>query len=128
LPSLIRESESKMNCIVGGWDVKNGFVTPNKLHIDTTNTRISAKGYLDLRSERVNLVFRPLPKRPQFFSLGIPMTVTGTFDDYQISTNVFQLYWFGVRIYHFTINYLLQGLWKKQVPIDGSDICIYMDP
>jgi hypothetical protein len=128
LPSLIRESESKMNCIVGGWDVKNGFVTPNKLYIDTTNTRIRAKGYLDLRSERVNLVFRPLPKRPQFFSLGIPMTVTGTFDDYQISTNVFQLYWFAVRIYHFTINYLLQGLRGKQVPIDGSDICIYMDP
>ncbi|MEE8043578.1 MAG: AsmA family protein [Thermodesulfobacteriota bacterium] len=126
MPNILRKSESKLNCIVGILDAKNGRITPKKMYIDTTNVRIRATGYLDFGSDRVNLVFKPLPKRPQhLFSLGIPITVTGTFENYRISTNVFKLSWFAVRIYYFTIDYLRR--WLKKVPSDGSDICGKMD-
>jgi hypothetical protein len=126
MPNILRKSESKLNCIVGSLDANNGRITPKKMYIDTTNVRIRVTGYFDFASDRINLVFKPLPKRPQhLFSLGIPITVTGTFENYRISTNVFKLSWFAVRFYYFTIDYLRR--WLKKVPSDGSDICGKMD-
>ena len=127
MPNILRKSESKLNCIVGSLDANNGRITPKKMYIDTTNVRIRVTGYFDFASDRINLVFKPLPKRPQLFSLGIPITVTGTFENYRISTNVFQLYWLTVRIYYFAIDYLLQWFSENKVPSDGSDICGKMD-
>ena len=123
LSSLGSKSKSEMNCFVGGMKFSNGLMTPKKLYMDTTNVRVRVTGYIDLRDNRIDLLFKPIPKRKQVFNLGTPIQAVGTLDNYKITPDLFNLLWFVVRLYYVAAEIVLNIFSEDKIPQDGSDIC-----
>jgi len=67
-----------INCLVARISIKDGLASSDKLLIDTRRITIAAAGTLDLKSEELDLVFAPRPKRTSLVSLTNPAHVTGT--------------------------------------------------
>jgi uncharacterized protein involved in outer membrane biogenesis len=70
-----------IRCAFAEFKVKQGVANSNQMAFDTTDTVIHGKGSIDLRNERLDLLFKPLPKDISFFSLRAPLKVDGTFKD-----------------------------------------------
>ena len=113
----------KVNCIIGKFKAKDGILRPDDFKIDTTYVRIGVVGKINLTNEKINLVFRPVPKRAQLFSLGIPMRVVGTFENHYIITDPYNIGWFILRLTYAAYTYILEKITEKHTPEDGSDIC-----
>jgi uncharacterized protein involved in outer membrane biogenesis len=70
-----------IRCAYADFGVKQGHATAKAMAFDTEDTVIHGTGSIDLRNERLDLKFKPLPKDISFFSLRAPLYVSGTFKD-----------------------------------------------
>jgi hypothetical protein len=59
-----KENQSKINCLVGRWTMKDGFLTPDVFLIDTTKIRICGKGQVNFKNGHIDLKMAPSQKRP----------------------------------------------------------------
>lgn len=125
IPNWTRsEIESpRVNCLIGNLKVKDGIIRPDDFKIDTTNVRISVVGRMNLINQRINLVFRPLPKRTQLFSLGIPVRVVGTVENHHTITDPYNVGWYLYRLVYAGYGFIAEKLTNKFPPEDGSDLC-----
>jgi uncharacterized protein involved in outer membrane biogenesis len=83
LPTLDTAPKSVVECLVAQLDVRDGLVTERALVVDTTRMRVLGKATIDMKAETINLLFKPVSKRPEFFSLATPVRVDGNFDDFE---------------------------------------------
>lgn len=59
--------------MTGQFDLDDGLMRTKSLILDTTRVRVNGSGTVDFRTEEVDLVLQPAPKRPQFYSLATPL-------------------------------------------------------
>jgi len=114
LPVLNLQTQSKVNCLVGRLDMKDGVMTPDPLFMDTTRTQVKAKGEINFRTERVRLRLTPRSKRPKFFSVSTPVMVEGSFADFNVGLRPDDLLGTAVRMLATVIlvpgQYITQGV------------------
>ena len=72
-------------CGVVDLQAKNGVFTPRVMVVDTTDTTIWVDGSLSLATERLNLRAMALPKDFSPLTLRVPLNVTGSFANPQVS-------------------------------------------
>jgi uncharacterized protein involved in outer membrane biogenesis len=122
-PAVDPAKESKVNCALGRFDLRDGKLKEDAILMDTSRMRVTGAGGADFDRERVNFVLAPKPKSPQFFSLATPVQVNGTFTDYKIGVapgGVAET--IGRQIFSLIL-VPMQKLTEKEIPRDGSDIC-----
>jgi uncharacterized protein involved in outer membrane biogenesis len=78
------KNQSQIECLVGRWSMKDGFLKPDAFVIDTSRMRICGKGWVNFKKEEVDLKVAPTPKKPEFFSLATPLGVHGKFADFDL--------------------------------------------
>jgi len=74
-----------INCVLTDINWVNGAGTFQKLGVDTKYANINGSGNIRLASETLNLVLTPVSKLPKLNNLAIPIGVSGTFGNPQIS-------------------------------------------
>jgi len=67
-----------IRCVVADFDIRNGIMTADDFTVDTADTIITAKGTVDLGSEKLALQFIPAPKKSTLLSLRSPIDIAGT--------------------------------------------------
>jgi uncharacterized protein involved in outer membrane biogenesis len=72
-------AQTKLNCIVGRYDIKDGLVTPKVTVADTGRMTVVGEGTVNLGTEQLGLMFTPKPKDAAIVSLAVPIRVGGTF-------------------------------------------------
>lgn len=82
LTSILKgpDAETKINCTVADFAVKNGIARSRTIIIDTPRVTITGKGTIDLVNERVNITFTARPKKDTLLSLATPVVVSGSFN------------------------------------------------
>jgi hypothetical protein len=123
LPAVDPASESKVNCAVGRFDLRNGKLTQDQILMDTSRMRVTGVGNVDFATEVLAFRLVPKAKIPQFFSLATPVQVSGTITDFKIGVASSD----GVE----TVGRLLtsifvvpiQKLTQHSLPRDGADVC-----
>lgn len=123
LPRLDPDNRSTVNCIIGRLKLEDGLITTETLGMDTTTMRVAAEGQIDLARETIQLKLDPVPKRPQLFSLQVPVAIEGSLTEPEFVM--------GRRpalraLAHLTKNTLLfpaSFFTSRRLPEDGSDIC-----
>jgi hypothetical protein len=120
---IVDVSASKMNCMVGHFDLERGRLQSVRLVIDTVNTRTEGAGRADFATDEVYLRFVPRPKVPQFFSLATPVEVTGTFENYRFGVRPADAFGTAVRWVASPIVVPIQRLAGERIPPDGRDVC-----
>lgn len=124
LPDLDPESKPSVNCVTGFFDLNDGVLTPETLIIDTTTVRVRGKGSIDLKKKRVDLVLRPRSKRPQFFTLATPLTVSGPLSDFRIGTTPLGIAETSMRYLASIVFVPVTWIFSGILPEEGEDVCL----
>jgi hypothetical protein len=123
VPAVDPAKESKVNCAVGRFDLRDGKLTPDAILLDTSRMRVGGEGRVDFDSEQLYLRLAPKAKEPQFFSLATPVQVSGTLTDYKIGVAPGGVAETVVRFFSSILVTPVEKLTKAPLPRDGADVC-----
>jgi hypothetical protein len=124
LPAVDPAAESKVNCVIGRFDLRDGKLTQDQILLDTSRMRVGGKGTVDFGTEALYFRLVPTAKTPQFFSLATPIEVNGTITNFKIGVSGSDVLETSVRLFTSVIVVPLQKLFQRGVPRDGSDVCV----
>jgi hypothetical protein len=124
LPAIDPSHQSKINCAIGKFQLKNGILKEKQLQIDTTKMRVTGTLLADFKSEEIYTQLRPQAKEVQFLSLSTPVNVTGTFKNFNIGLSVGDIAETIVRLGTSVFWVPLKKLFSEKMVSDGSDICL----
>jgi uncharacterized protein involved in outer membrane biogenesis len=68
-----------INCLVAGFDIRDGVATAKTAVLDTPDTLIVGKGNFNFDAETIYLDLTPYHKHARLFTLSAPVQVRGTF-------------------------------------------------
>jgi len=123
VPAVDGASESKINCAVGRFDLRNGKLTQDAILMDTSRMRVSGTGRVDFDTETLAFRLAPRAKIPQFFSLATPIGVTGTLTNYKIGVAPGGVMDTFARLLTSIFVVPIQKLTEQSPPRDGADVC-----
>ncbi len=83
-----REDVTDLNCVAARIGIEDGIAKSDSLLIDSRRITIGAAGTLDLKTEELDLVLAPRPKRISLVSLAKPVHVTGTLASPEVAVTV----------------------------------------
>jgi uncharacterized protein involved in outer membrane biogenesis len=123
LPAVDPASESKVNCAVGRFDLRNGKLTQDQILMDTSRMRVTGVGNVDFATEVLAFRLVPKAKIPQFFSLATPVQVSGTITDFKIGVASSDVLETVGRLLTSIFVVPIQKLTQHSLPRDGADVC-----
>jgi uncharacterized protein involved in outer membrane biogenesis len=123
LPAVDPASESKINCAVGRFDLRDGKLTQDEILMDTSRMRVTGVGKVDFATEELAFRLAPKAKSPQFFSLATPVQVTGKITDFKIGVAGSDLMETVGRLLTSIFVVPFEMLTQKDLPRDGADVC-----
>ena len=123
--SVEGEDVSQVNCLISRWTIDDGIMTGENLAVDTSKIRICVDGEIDFNERRFNLEAKPRAKRPEFFSLAVPLKVQGEFSDFGVSAKggMLTVGATAVKFAASPVTTPLRRLINNDLPEDGRDIC-----
>ena len=78
MPWADQAKDTKINCLVSRFDIKNGIAESTGLLFDTEKMTITGGGQIDLRDEKLDLQIKPQAKDASLISLSVPINIGGT--------------------------------------------------
>ncbi|HEU5283062.1 MAG TPA: AsmA-like C-terminal region-containing protein, partial [Burkholderiales bacterium] len=123
VPAVDPAKESKVNCAVGRFDLRDGKLTHDAILMDTSRMRVAGEGRVDFGTETLRLRLAPKAKEPQFFSLATPIQVSGTLTNFKIGVAPGGVAETTVRFLTSVFVVPIEKLTKGRPPRDGSDLC-----
>jgi uncharacterized protein involved in outer membrane biogenesis len=118
-----KKDPSQINCLVGRWTMKDGFLTPDVFLIDTTKIRICGKGQVNFKNGRIDLKMAPTPKKAEYFSLATPVEVKGKFSDFGVGIQPGGLFGSTIKFIASPVTTTFNRLVNLELPADGRDVC-----
>ena len=123
LPVVDASNESKVNCAVGRFVLKDGKLSDKTIFIDTSRMRVTGKGGVDFATDEIKLYVQPRAKTPQFLSFALPISVSGNFDEFHIGVRAADVLEMVGQMVTSVVWVPLQSLFGKATPEDGRDVC-----
>jgi uncharacterized protein involved in outer membrane biogenesis len=123
LPRIDSGSGSKVNCVVGVFDVTDGVMRPKKFLVDTTNVQVSGDGDVNFKNRQLDFVLTPGAKRPTMFTLATPIRVSGNYLDLQTSTTADE---WAITAGRFVTSIFapIKRIFTTPIPADGEAACL----
>jgi uncharacterized protein involved in outer membrane biogenesis len=123
IPRLDSGPQSRVNCVVGRFDISDGILHQDSLLMDTSRMRINGKARVNFKTEQVDLYLKPRGKRPEFFSLATPVQVKGKFSDFKPGIAPGGLFGTAIRFFTSPLHVPFRRLAGENLPEDGNDVC-----
>ncbi|HEY2337384.1 MAG TPA: AsmA family protein [Burkholderiales bacterium] len=79
------QSTVEIRCAIADMDVKDGMANINAMIVDTAVVNVQIGGWVNLKTEEMNLKVEPKPKDKSIASLNSPLYVRGTFSQPRIA-------------------------------------------
>ena len=117
------ESKSKLNCLVGRFTMKDGVMKQEALLMDTTTLVVTGEAEANFKTRRVKARVTPAAKRPKMFSAPAPISVDGSFDDFDVGVTAGDLLGTVIQFTTSIVVVPLQRIFGGSVPEDGSEAC-----
>lgn len=81
------EPVTKLNCMVGYFDIDEGEMKTDNILIDTNRLTVAGIGRLNLVDEAMDMVLTPRPKDPSLFNLAHMVRITGPLSNPDVSND-----------------------------------------
>lgn len=118
------KDKSAINCLVVRLAMHNGLMTQKAIYMDTTRMRIAGKAEINFKTRRLNITLVPKAKKPEFFSLAVPIKVHGTFDEFGLGIGIGRLAGSVLSFITSPIHVPIRRIFAKQAPAEGRDACM----
>lgn len=123
LPTLDASAASRVNCAVARFDLTDGRLREETLVVDTTRLRASGTVRVDFHDESIAVRLQPRAKQAQFFSLPVPVEVTGRITEPKIGVSAGSALGAAAGFLGSIVTTPLRRLTEQPLPADGSDVC-----
>jgi uncharacterized protein involved in outer membrane biogenesis len=123
LPAVDGAENSRVNCAVGRFDLKDGKLTEDRLVLDTSRMRVDGRGQVDFAAERIEFRMQPRAKRAQLFSLQTPVDLHGTLEDFKVGVRGEDVIATVARFFGSVFVVPFERLREGPLPVDGHDVC-----
>ncbi len=123
LPAVDSSDESKVNCAIGRFELKDGKLSDKTILIDTSRMRVTGKGGVGFAEEDIRLYVQPHAKTPQFMSIAIPIELGGKFNDFHVGVSTADVLETLGQFATSIIWVPIEMLFGKTLPADGHDVC-----
>ncbi len=117
------DSKSTLNCLVGRFEMKDGIMKEEALLMDTTTLVVAGEAEVNFKTRRVNARVAPTAKRPKMFSAPAPISVDGSFDDFNVGVKFGDLIGTAFQFTTSVVTVPLLRLFGGRPPEDGSEAC-----
>jgi AsmA family protein len=87
VPGGDKKNETKVNCFINRFDIKQGIATNSVFLFDTARVVITGGGKINLKDETIDLDYEPKPKDASLLSLAVPIEMTGTLAEPSVGPN-----------------------------------------
>ena len=121
--ALDPRGDSRLNCMVGSFDVADGYATSRIVLLDTTRARVVGELTLDIESHGLNGRLAPQSKRPQLFSVVPGIQISGTVDAPVVGITASQVVVGMLNIWKVPFTFTADWLTRKDLPEDGTPDC-----
>ena len=125
LPSIDDENQSRLNCIVGRFQLSDGVMRPTALLIDSTQIQASGDGEIDFNNGTIKFRAAPRSKRPQMFSAKTPVEVEGKFSDFGVEVPGGALAGTVLRMVSSPVTTPFKWVFSEKPAADGREACDY---
>jgi len=120
---VVTGGESHVNCVVALLDLQDGRMEAQSILIDTTRIQVAGEFDADFHTQKLHAMLQPRPKKPQFFSLGTPVQVNGSFEDFGVGVSALDMAGTVIRVVTDLATYPARFLFIKRVSPDGKEAC-----
>ncbi len=118
-----KNEASKVNCVIVRFQIKDGVMHERVLFADTSKMRVEGSAEIDFKRRTLDVRAAPKAKRPEFFSLAVPVGLSGEFDDFGIDVNPVILTAKAVSFVTSPLHVPLRRIFKRGVPENGAQAC-----
>jgi len=123
LPQVDKSKNSRVNCVIGQFDLKDGILKEHKMIIDTTRMRVRGEARANFNTEDIYVYAKSSGKRPEFFSLALPIEVRGKFQDFKPGIAPGGLVGSVIHFITSPLHVPLRRLLNEDLPPEGYDVC-----
>lgn len=121
--SLDSGSESRLNCAVAIFDVRNGIARSEAFFADTTRVRIIGELEVDLVTRKLSGRLSPNAKNPRLFTVSPSVGIGGTMESPRVQLTPDSLVTAPLRLFFPIHAFAFDWLNATGVPADGSAGC-----
>lgn len=126
VPFLTPKGESKINCAAGRFNLDKGILRQDEFLIDTSRIRVKGTVEVDFNKQLIDATLRPIPKRPQFYSLSTPIKIQGRFSDLDAGVATGGVIATVIRLATSYIVVPLQWIIQNRLPENGTEACLQL--
>jgi hypothetical protein len=117
------EPESVINCILARFTLEGGLMQDRIIFMDTTRMSVLGKANIDFNRASLDVYAKPEAKRPEFFSVAIPVGVSGKFEDWGLDIGIVPVAWAGVSFITSPVHVPIRRLFGGDKPLEGEAAC-----
>jgi uncharacterized protein involved in outer membrane biogenesis len=114
---------SLINCVIARFDIEDGLMKEKELYLDTSKLRAGGKGTINFKDQTISYLLKPKAKNPGLFQVQAPLKIDGSFANLQFGLDG-GILGTALGMATTTLTVPIRILMGKNVPKDGSDICI----
>lgn len=123
LPTIDPKNESTVNCAIGRFNLDRGRLNQKQFVIDTSRMRVTGNASANFADEKLDIRLQPQAKTAQFLSLATPISVRGSFNQFDVSVNPGDIVQTMLRLATSVVWVPIKKLFSEKVPANGSDVC-----
>jgi hypothetical protein len=117
------EPESVINCILARFALEEGIMQDRVIFMDTTRMSALGKAKIEFNRKSLDIYAKPEAKRPEFFSVAIPVGVSGKFDDWGLDIGIVPVAWPGISFVTSPLHVPIRRLFGGEKPLEGEAAC-----
>ena len=118
-----KESESKVNCVVGVLDLDGGVLTSRRVFADTTRMQVNGEATVHFATGDLEVSAKPTPKKPEFFSAATRVEVRGRIEDFDVGPTPGAVVGTAVRMVTSVVTTPIARILSEPLPPDGETAC-----
>ena len=123
-PVFAPTKESRLHCIAGRLIVQDGKMKHEEILADTSRIQVRGTLEVDFARKWIESQLRPIPKRPQFYSLATPVNVSGRLENLKVGVARGGIIGTIIRVATSYIVVPVQWIIFNKVPRDGTEQCL----
>ena len=118
-----KDKASSVNCVIASFQIDDGLMQDRVVFADTSRMQVEGTAQVDFKQRTLRVRAAPKAKRPEFFSVAVPIGLSGQLEDFGVNINPLELTGQAVSFVTSPLHVPLRRIFKKRKPEDGYQAC-----
>ena len=103
--------------------IEDGLMAEKSIYMDTSKMHVTGKADINFTNRELDIRLAPKAKKPEFFSLAVPIKVQGKFDDFGLGIGAARMAGTVVSFITSPVHVPFRKIFAENIPEDGLEAC-----